>query len=279
MRRLIPLLSLCLLAVGCGHIAIHQKADLSDKPTGIKFYAPKPYILVTRNGAKEAPVAVQQIYLPDLANPYYARTVAGLGSSKLTMAFSNGVLTNIGQETDPQINGLISTLAGVPGSLASAAKTREETRLLRQASGEELAQAAEALTSAADKIAQQLRLPVAANATTAYQRGQLGRIETALRRHADSLLAPGSAADVGTIAKAVAQTRAQLKSLGDGAAGKPASLEAFWVQIAAAGADVDRALALITPKDAPPPTFTLYEVIMDASGTRLREVPFPAAAP
>lgn len=266
----------CLAVSGCGHISVYDSKAKTAKPVGIKFYAPKPYILVSRTGATANPVTVEQIYLPDLANPYYAKTVPGLGSSKLTLAFSNGVLTNLGQETDPNIAGLVTALAGVPGSLATAGKTRAETDVLRrQASAQELGQASTTLASAATTITTNLAKPVAATAASEDQRQKLRSIATALQAASSSLVLPGAPANLETIIAGIKVAQKHLAEVQKtGTQSEAASAKQFWVAIKQADTEVTAALGLLTPKPEPPATVTLYEVLMDENGTTLREVPF-----
>lgn len=277
MNRLHALVALaCLAVAGCGHISVYKSEGASAKPVGIKFYAPKPYILVSRTGAAASPVTVENIYLPDLANPYYAKTIPGLGSSKLTLAFANGILTNVGQETDPNVAGLMTALAGVPGSLATAGKTRAETDVLRkQASAKELADASTALASAATTITTQLGKPVAAIAASGDQRRKLGLIALALEAHSTSLVQPGAPAQLDAIIKGIKATQKQLTDVQEvGSQSEAATAKQFWQAIKQAGTEVGAAVQLISPKEEAPATITLYEVLMDENGTTLREVQF-----
>ena len=130
MKYLSLVITLLVLA-GCARIEVYNK---NNEKTGIKFYTPKPYILVSHTGTKDKPTDVSVIYLPDLKNPHYAKLKSGLGSSKLSMGFSNGMMTTVGQEVDPKITELVTALAGVPGQLATADKTREEAVALKRQS-------------------------------------------------------------------------------------------------------------------------------------------------
>ena len=269
-------LMVCSALAGCGHISAHRKEDLSDAEVGIKYYAPKPYILVARTGAKDAPVSVEQIYLPDLANPYYAKMSAGIGSSKLSMGFANGVLTTIGQDTDPGVSGLVTALAGVPGSLATAAKTRAETAALEaQASDEDIAKASALVGSAATTIKQQLASPNLARAASTDQATALGRIQKALDAESKALIQAGAPARMEQIVKSMSETKKQLASVTEGARDGSDAAKEFWAAIGAAEKELAKAIALVSPEEKEPLTFTLYEVIMDQNGTSLKEVPFP----
>lgn len=109
----------CLLSLllGCGRIAVYSDNALQQE-AGIKFYTPKPYLLVSRTGAKEKPIEVKLIYLPDVSVPYYAKLKPGMGSANLSLTFENGSLKTVGQNTDPQIDELVTAL----GSFATSAR-------------------------------------------------------------------------------------------------------------------------------------------------------------
>jgi hypothetical protein len=111
------------LLIGCARVAFYSDPEFEHKITGVKFYTPKPYLLIARTGAKDKPVDISIVYLPDLANPSYARPIAGLGSSDLAMSFTNGMLSSYGEKTDSKIPELISALGSFTGSAAQAAKT------------------------------------------------------------------------------------------------------------------------------------------------------------
>lgn len=105
--------------------------DLSIREeSGVRFYAANPYILVAENDDPEKP-DVSVVYLPDLANPQFARPQAGVGMAKLTMEFSNGILTKFGQETDTEIPELLDSVGSLTKMLADL--RRAEPRDLRAA--------------------------------------------------------------------------------------------------------------------------------------------------
>jgi hypothetical protein len=81
--------------------------------TGVKYYNPKPYLLVARTGAKDKPVEISVIYLPDLAHPNYAKGWTGLGTTNLQLSLTNGVITSVGQQVDSKIPEFITSLASL----------------------------------------------------------------------------------------------------------------------------------------------------------------------
>ena len=112
---------------GCAGFEFYSDAALGGPEKGLKLYTPKPYLLVARQGGDAKPVDISIVYLPDLANPYYAKARSGWGSSNLTMKLTDGMMTEFGQQVDS--NGA-ATLTSV-GSLLTAAgalRTKEVAR-------------------------------------------------------------------------------------------------------------------------------------------------------
>jgi hypothetical protein len=105
MKRAIPLffilLFLCLLS-GCASVNFYTSADLTGK-TGLKYYNPKPYLLVESNATKDNSVKTSIVYLPDMANPGYIAIKPGFGSSELKVSLTNGSLSSVGLLNESKI--------------------------------------------------------------------------------------------------------------------------------------------------------------------------------
>ena len=99
------------LAAGCARFEIYDNAKLAGEETGIKFYTPKPYLLVGRVGGTSKPIEVSIVYLPDLSQPYYAKARSGWGSSNLTMKLADGRITEFGQQVDNTGAATLSSIA------------------------------------------------------------------------------------------------------------------------------------------------------------------------
>ena len=127
----VSLVASILASSGCAGVNFYSDPGLT-KSTGIPLYAPKPYVLVSRTGAKDKPVEVSVVWLNDTQRVIYADPRSGFGSAKLTMALANGQLTNFGQETDPKISELITSLGGFLTARATAEKTRAEAAEIRE---------------------------------------------------------------------------------------------------------------------------------------------------
>lgn len=269
---------LFLLAVaGCGHIATYTDPALKKGKTGILYYPPKPYLLVARTGAKDKPNDVQVVYLPDLSQPRYAVMKSGYGASKLSLSFSNGVLVSAGQETDPKITEAITALAGVPGALATAAKTRAEADNLRKEASDFPKVAASIRAIAADIGAIAVH-PRAGSALKKSQLQALQRIPQQLNDAADALDRPDTL-DASAVVGILEAARTQLRQMVPSADTVSDADKSFWALIGSAEAALGSVIGELEPKPAEAPTLTLYEVLMDETGTRLREVPLGTMLP
>jgi hypothetical protein len=113
-------LAIC-LSGGCASVQIYSKNDLKEK-TGLRFYTPKPYLLVEMKSEKDMTVKTSVIFLPDLSDPQYLRIKPGLGSNELKMAFTNGILNSYGLTTTSDIPAVVNSLAGLISKSADAAK-------------------------------------------------------------------------------------------------------------------------------------------------------------
>lgn len=113
MKKLLNLLLLAaILLSGCAGVKLFKDEDFN-KRTGLKFYYPKPYLLVERNAAKDVPLKTTILFLPDLANPVYAKVISGWGSNAFSIALANGSLSTYGITTDSKIPETITAAGGV----------------------------------------------------------------------------------------------------------------------------------------------------------------------
>ena len=86
--------------------------DFGEK--GLSYYEPKPYRLVSVNSNCDTTGTL--VSLP--GEKKFVKFKSGYGSADLSVALSNGILTNVNQKTDTQIPETITSIA----SLATAAK-------------------------------------------------------------------------------------------------------------------------------------------------------------
>ncbi len=111
-------LFLCMFFAGCAGVKLYKDEALKTQ-TGLKFYYPHPYLLVEQNVSKDTPVKTSLIFLPDLANPVYAKVKSGLGSSNFSLELANGALSTYGLVTDSQIPETLTAAAGLLTGVAS----------------------------------------------------------------------------------------------------------------------------------------------------------------
>ena len=114
MSRKIHGLAIALIAIaatGCSGLEVYSNAELKGEQTGIKFYTPKPYLVVGRTPGDKT-VEVKVVHLPDLENPRYAKLRSGIGFAKYTFTVNeSGTLQTVNQETDMKLPETLSNLA------------------------------------------------------------------------------------------------------------------------------------------------------------------------
>lgn len=119
--KLIAISSLSFLTA-CASVTIHDEDGSNE---GLRFYTPKPYVLVTRTGEKDKPAAVELIYLPDTTNPQFAKVRFGFGTAKMSATITNGSISTFGGEGDAKVTELL-------GAITGGFKTVEDALLVRR---------------------------------------------------------------------------------------------------------------------------------------------------
>ncbi|GAB6124740.1 hypothetical protein [Humidesulfovibrio idahonensis] len=76
---------------------------------GLTYYEAKPFLFVSTN--KDCVSSATVLMLP--AEKRQVRFVSGYGTSDLSVALSNGMITNVGQKTDAKIPETMTSLAGL----------------------------------------------------------------------------------------------------------------------------------------------------------------------
>jgi hypothetical protein len=145
MKKLLSILILsAFLLSGCAGVKLYHDESFT-KRTGLKFYYPKPYLLVERNGAKDVPLKTTLIFLPDLTDPVYAKVTKGLGSNAFSIALTNGALSAYGVTTDSKIPETITAagglLTGAGGLLGGIAALKPKADVKQAASVKDLQEA------------------------------------------------------------------------------------------------------------------------------------------
>ena len=154
--RIVAPLWAALVLGACANVQFYADENLSNE-TGFKYHISKPYLLVAKTGAKDKPMNVSVVYLPDLGNPVFAKFKPGFGSSKFSFALNGGQITSFGMTIDAKgsetLNALTAPLTGVAGvikTLAEAAKVEADAAASLQEQGLD--------SAVTDKAAKDLRL-------------------------------------------------------------------------------------------------------------------------
>ncbi len=123
--KLALILAAALASSACVGVKFY-KSDTSgnidtSKEVGLPFHESKPYLLVTRSGAKDGGVESKIIYLPDTTVTYYAKPDPVLiGSSAFTLTLTDGRLASFNGEVSADLAGLLADLVSPVKGLAEA---------------------------------------------------------------------------------------------------------------------------------------------------------------
>ena len=260
---------------GCARMAFYTDPDVKGQETGIKFFTAKPYLLVARTGAKDKPVEISLLYIPDLAKPVYAKPESGFGSANLTLALSNGMLTSFGQQTDTKVPDLLTAFGALSKDLATARKTAKEASLLDQAAID-YTQVSRDLATIASDLEKYLQQAAKIQALTSIELQAGAGIVGTLRLVSKLLADPNKAES--RVVEAMIHLKNAL-STWEKQIGKPSSATSgpsleLRRNIDALQVQVQAQLAKISPKEPVQPTFTLYEIDNSSGTTVVREVKF-----
>lgn len=259
---------------GCAGVTFYSDANLTQK-TGIPIYAPKPYLLVARTGAKDKPVDISIIYLNDPQKIIYADPRSGFGSSNLTLSLTDGKLTAFGQQTDTKIPELITSLSGLITARATASKLEAEAGQVGKGNEQGTApttETGEKLLKIVDDMEKKLKGNALKGLTDTELR-TIGSAATALKLTGAALKDPSN---INSAKENFDKIKAQadiLAKLPDPSLGTPRDNS---LQIAHTWSNELTKIVADSAASAPvadaPPTFELYEIIQGAEGPSLRRV-------
>jgi hypothetical protein len=105
-------------AVACSHVSITRVDASHPYESGLRFYRPWPYLLVTldKNEARQA----QIVYLPDLSEEYVIEPKVRLGSVDVKATLEDGwKLTSLGASADPQIAETLDAVSNLIGAASA----------------------------------------------------------------------------------------------------------------------------------------------------------------
>lgn len=265
---------------GCAGVDIYSNAALTEK-TGIAIYAPKPYLLVARTDAKDKPMDISIVYLPDEQRVTYAVPRAGFGSTKLAMSLANGQLTSFGQNSTLKMEDITGPLAAILTANAGASKTRAEADAIRyELQGADTVKAGQGVTTIASDMATRIKN----GDLVGLNKGDREVVVNAQRvlKVAGETLSNPEAAPLAKDQLAAVKTQADLldKLPDASAAGTKMDVGLQYVQTWVNELNKLHGIAQkeVEPK-APKPTFELYEIIRETGGTQLRLVSMSSTAP
>jgi hypothetical protein len=124
-RSLIALV-IPLLGVACASTTV--KKDPGQHDRGIRYYRPKPYLLLTpTSGAGDDQVSISLQYLPDYSEEYSIHIRAGIGKNKTVVKLENGwnltsVDADIDSQTDENLTAMAKMVEAVGGIIPSSGK-------------------------------------------------------------------------------------------------------------------------------------------------------------
>lgn len=258
---------------GCAGVTLYSDPELT-KETGIPIYAPKPYILVARTGAKDKPVEISVVHLSDPNKVIYAKPRSGYGSANLTMALANGQMTSFGQQTDTKIPELIASLGGIITARATASKTEAEAAQIRagiattQQAAISAVEAGKKIVAVADDMLD--KLPKLSGLTK-DETLTVSSAAQALKSAGTTLSKPENAPTAQQNFETVkAQVELLTKIPAPSTAGTPRDASLQFVQ--AWAGELNKQYAAAQPEQEAPPAFELYEIIQAPSGVTLRMV-------
>ena len=125
MRSLV-IATLATLLVGCTTTMNVRKVKDTDTTEGVRYYLPKPYLLV--QPAPDGTITVSTVFLPDKDRQYAVQTRTTLGKFKLTMNLSDeGFLNEFGWKPDgTELTKAAAEQAGTVAKARIDARQQEE---------------------------------------------------------------------------------------------------------------------------------------------------------
>jgi hypothetical protein len=265
----VALLTTTLLA-SCAHVTFHTDPELKKK-TGLKFYSAKPYLLVSYTGAKDNPIKIETINLPDLDNPTYAVYHRGWGSHEFNVGVNtNGTLSTYGQKADSKgpetltaLGSLLSSAGAGFNSAATGISTLNKQSAAHDAATKAVREANAIVSAIATKTPAEISPYLSLQAEAAKASQILGKVAAGIPSDPQGQIGPLEGAKAGLTAAQIVDPAPTDKAM-------------------ALKTDVARAIALITTavtalktpasEPAPKPDFKLFEFVQEDGVKFLREV-------
>jgi len=181
-------------AMGCAGVRVYSDPAMTHE-TGVRVFAPKPYLLVSRTGARDQPVELSIVYLPDTRDALYIRQQRGWGSNDLGVRMTNGILTDIGTRSDSRMPETVDAAGSLLRAAAGAYKTSPLAPTLgsRSAPRNEVDSASRMLALIGQEL---LKVTSGSSAAMAPQAAAAREIADTLNSVSAALADPAQAADL-----------------------------------------------------------------------------------
>lgn len=121
-----PWLGLLILPFGvlltsCGSIDFDAANEGDTKKEGLKYYEPTPYLLIqsTLNESKTSCVYNVQVVMVPTKEKRIKLKPGLLGTSELSVTLTNGMISNVGQTTNPATAEMLTALTGTYTAIGS----------------------------------------------------------------------------------------------------------------------------------------------------------------
>lgn len=266
---------LCMLNA-CAGVSFYRDEALTQE-TGIKFYTAKPYLLICRTDAKDKPVEIAVVNLPDLENPLYAKVKEGIGNSNMEFSLNNGMLASYGQtietgmpEMTQALSGLLTGMGGTFKTVAEGMKVLEETSGLRMESADtekiqEAKKIIEKVIADIPNLVPKTKIPE--HGLTGVQADLKEKLLHRLKEICSELTGPGAA-----VPGKLKEISGRLDSVINDMEMLTVKETVYMDFLNRLIRDLKGASDLIAPAPPPEPSFLLYEIRMDKGETRLIRV-------
>lgn len=120
MKKNLIIVALCSIALGsCTPVKFYSDPELT-KPTGLKLYTAKPFLLAEHEAESGRLIKSTVIYLPDLSNPQYMAVKNAPGASKTDLKLNDGILTSFGFEYEQMLPESIEAVSALLSKTAGA---------------------------------------------------------------------------------------------------------------------------------------------------------------
>ncbi|HLP74079.1 MAG TPA: hypothetical protein VK155_14335 [Bacteroidales bacterium] len=120
MKKTLTMVAFCATVICCCTPVKFYSDQEMTKPTGLKLYTAKPFLLSESEPETGRIVKSTVIYLPDLANPQYLAVKNALGASNTDIKMNDGILTSFGFEFEQMMPETIESVAALLSKTAGA---------------------------------------------------------------------------------------------------------------------------------------------------------------